>query len=86
MAHTKFNKDWPTVICETGMHLIVMPNGDHLKGLIMTRVTDDDGDFPQVLLKAFCNIAKDHEDAMRKYKEAEEEEMIITSNRMHSDK
>lgn len=70
MANSKFNKDWPTVICsDNGFHTVVMPNGDEVTPIIKTVVTDECGDYPYIEVTMFCNIAKDKEDAARKYKE-----------------
>jgi hypothetical protein len=72
---SKYNKEWPTVFTDDfGNHSIMTPKGEVLNGVVLTRVTDDCEAFPEVMVKMFCNIAKDHEDAMSKYRQLEEEE------------
>ena len=64
---SNFNENWCTVIYERGMHMVVMPNGSKIPGVITTITNDSTGVSPQCTLTIHCNIAKDLEDAINKY-------------------
>lgn len=54
-----WNEEFCTVIVRDGMHLIQTPKGEILKGIILTRVTDEANEMPYVLVKMNCNIEGD---------------------------
>jgi len=45
-----------TVIAKNGKHFLVTPNGEEIKGLILTRVTDEVGEQPYAIIKLYVNI------------------------------
>ena len=63
-----FNENFCSVIYEDGMHHVILPNGNKIPGLITTVTTDSTGISAQCELTIHCNIAKDYEDAILKYK------------------
>jgi len=56
-----FNEDLPTVYCLDGIHLIKLPSGEDIRGIVWTRVTDINQEPPYVTVKMQCNIASNNE-------------------------
>lgn len=48
---------------ESGQHMVMTPNGDVIPCLIFTRVMDHHNEYPEVLMKALCNLATDEAQA-----------------------
>lgn len=71
---SNFLPDACTVFCRDGMHFIVTPNGEELKMITSTVVTDryEKGqEVPKVTVTMQVNICENLEQALAKYKEAE---------------
>lgn len=71
---SNYNGKWPTVFTDDfGDHSIMTPKGEVLRGIVLTRVTDECDTFPVVMVKMLCNIAKDYDDAIAKYEKSRHE-------------
>lgn len=57
-----------TVYCENGIHFCCTPLGEQIDVNTLTRVTDEYGETPIVLMRNFCNIASSKKEAMDNYK------------------
>lgn len=70
----EFNSKIATVVCQGGQHFLVMPSGEVVPGVYLTRVMDEAGEIPQVLVKMYVNIAESAEQALKLYAKAQEDE------------
>lgn len=70
----EFNSKIATVVCRNGQHHIILPSGEDLPAVMMTRVLDTAGEMPEVMVKMAVNIAESTEQALKLYAKAQEEE------------
>jgi hypothetical protein len=64
----KPNKDFPTVFTDDdGNHMVMNTDGSILRAILFTRVHDEVGQLPTVIIKCICNIAKDKDEAKKIY-------------------
>lgn len=66
-----FNDKIATVVCQDGQHILVMPSGEIIPGVYLTRVLDEVSEIPQVLVKMYVNIASSQEEAKELYQKEE---------------
>lgn len=67
MRSKPFNSKIATVVCQGGQHFLVMPSGEVVPGIYLTRVMDEAGEIPQVLVKMYVNIASSQQEAKELY-------------------
>lgn len=63
----EFNSKIATVVCRNGQHHIILPSGEELPGVYLTRVMDEAGEMPEVMVKMSVNIAESTEQALKLY-------------------
>lgn len=66
-----FNDKIATVVCRNGQHHIILPNGEVVPGVYLTRVMDEAGEIPHVLVKMYVNIASSQQEAKELYQKEE---------------
>jgi hypothetical protein len=50
---------------EDGKHMILLPDGTELQGVVFTRVYDGTNEAPHVIIKAWCQISGNRDDALK---------------------